>query len=94
MDIKMQIFLLYIFAISIISVIVTITDKVCAIKHCWRVKESTLFILSILGGSATMYITMLIIRHKTRKIKFMLGIPLIIAVQCIVLFFVWRNIYV
>jgi uncharacterized membrane protein YsdA (DUF1294 family) len=38
-------------------------------------------LISALGGSVTMLVTMLVIRHKTRHIKFMLGIPLIIIAQ-------------
>ncbi len=69
--------------ISIISIIVTIVDKYRAIKKRSRerVPESALLTLSALGGSLSMLITMLIIRHKTRKTKFMLGIPIIIIAQ-------------
>ncbi|MFQ7777879.1 MAG: DUF1294 domain-containing protein [Ruminococcus sp.] len=74
--------------------IVTISDKVKAIKRKWRIPESTLLLLSALGGSVSMYITMLIIRHKTKHPKFMIGIPVIFALQCILVFLIWRYIYV
>lgn len=94
----MEIFIIYICIISLISIIVTVCDKYFAIHRKWRVRESTLLILSALGGSVamyiTMYITMQLIRHKTRHIKFMLGIPIIFIIQLIILFFVWRMIYV
>lgn len=67
--------------ISLVSVVVTVADKLKAVRHNWRIKESTLLILSALGGSVAMLITMLLIRHKTRKLKFMLGIPIIIILQ-------------
>ncbi|MGN1112103.1 MAG: DUF1294 domain-containing protein [Acutalibacteraceae bacterium] len=70
--------------ISLVSVIVTIVDKLKAVHNGWRIKESTLLILSALGGSVAMYITMHIIRHKTRKPKFMLGIPAIFVLQAAV----------
>lgn len=74
--------LIYIAAISLISVIVCIYDKIAA-KHATkhRTRERTLLLLSALGGSIAMLITMLVIRHKTKHKKFMLGIPLIIIVQ-------------
>lgn len=90
----MEIFIIYICIISLISIIVTVCDKYFAIHHKWRVRESTLLILSALGGSVAMCITMQLIRHKTRHIKFMLGIPIIFIIQLIILFFVWRMIYV
>ncbi len=73
---------LYLAAISLIAVIVTCYDKLAAKrrpKH--RTPEKTLFLLSALGGSAAMFITMQIIHHKTKHRSFMIGIPLIIVAQ-------------
>ncbi|MEE0869494.1 MAG: DUF1294 domain-containing protein [Ruminococcus sp.] len=94
MNIFLFILAIYLILINLIAVIVTIYDKLCAVKRRWRVKESTLLLLSALGGSICMYITMLLIRHKTRHIKFMLGIPLILIVQLIIAFLIWRYFYV
>lgn len=89
----MQFLLIYLAAISVISVIITVADKIKAVKHRYRISERTLLVLSALGGSAAMYITMLLIRHKTRHLKFMLGIPAIILVQLLAAFLVWRIFY-
>ena len=94
MNIFLFILAIYLVLINLIAVIVTIYDKLCAVKRRWRVKESTLLILSALGGSISMYITMLLIRHKTRHIKFMLGIPLILIFQLLIAFLIWRYFYV
>ena len=94
MNIFLFILAIYLILINLIAVIVTIYDKLCAVKRRWRVKESTLLLLSALGGSISMYITMLLIRHKTRHIKFMLGIPLIIIFQLLIAFLIWRYLYV
>ena len=94
MNIFLFILAIYLILINLIAVIVTIYDKLCAVKRHWRVKESTLLLLSALGGSISMYITMLLIRHKTRHIKFMLGIPFILICQIIIAFLIWRYLYV
>lgn len=94
MNIFLFILAIYLILINLIAVIVTIYDKLCAVKRRWRVKESTLLLLSALGGSISMYITMLLIRHKTRHIKFMLGIPLILIFQLLIAFLIWRYLYV
>lgn len=73
--------ILYFIIINLISVIITIYDKYQAVHNKWRVKEFTLLLFSALGGSVFMYLTMLIIRHKTKKPKFMIGIPIIIVLQ-------------
>lgn len=46
-----------------------------------RVPESSLLLLSALGGSLAMLLTMLLVHHKTKKAKFMVGIPLILVLQ-------------
>ncbi len=86
----MNILFIYLLLISIFAIIITIYDKLCAIGKHWRVKENTLLLISAIGGSIAMYITMQIIRHKTRHIKFMLGIPIIIIIQLLIAFLVWR----
>ena len=76
----LSIFLAYIALISIISVIVCIYDKKVSKKNRveLRTPEKTLLLLSVLGGSVAMFITMLLVRHKTKHAKFMVGIPFII----------------
>ncbi len=78
----LNIFIAYLIAISVISIVVCIYDKFAskhATKH--RTRERTLLLLSALGGSVAMFITMQIIRHKTKHAKFMVGIPVIIIAQ-------------
>ena len=76
----------YFAAISLISFAVCVYDKWSA-KHATqhRVREATIFKLCALGGSLAMYITMKLIRHKTLHKRFMIGIPLIIAAQIILI---------
>ena len=76
-----KVFYVYLVLISIITVILTVYDKIAAKKHAFRISEATLIFCGIFGGSVAELITMLIIRHKTRHIKFMLGLPVIILVQ-------------
>lgn len=78
----LKILLGYLAVISVVSVIVCIYDKFAS-KHMTkhRTREATLLGLSALGGSVAMFATMLIIRHKTKHVKFMLGIPVIMVIQ-------------
>ncbi len=71
-----EILFAYIAVISAISAIITVYDKISAKAGGRRIPEKTLIILGFLGGAASMLITMLIIRHKTRHLKFMVGLPL------------------
>ena len=80
----------YITIVSIIAVIVTAKDKIRAMNGGRRTPEVTLLLLSALGGSAMMLVMMLLIRHKTKHKKFMIGIPSIIVLQAIAIYFLAR----
>ena len=71
--------------ISIIAIVMTTLDKKYAEKGGWRISERSLFLVAILGGALAMYITMKIIRHKTQHKRFMIGLPIIIAVHILLI---------
>lgn len=71
--------------ISILAVGITASDKRAARCRRRRVPENTLLLVALLGGSAAMLLTMLLIRHKTKKAKFMVGIPCILFAQAVLL---------
>lgn len=73
--------LIYFAIISLVTAVVTAADKYKAKKGSFRISEATLFILAILGGALSEYLTMRLIRHKTLHKRFMLGLPLIIILQ-------------
>lgn len=83
MPIQWTILLVYIAVISLISIVVCIYDKKISKRNNvkLRIPEKTLFLWSALGGSVAMYITMHLIRHKTKHVSFMVGIPIIILLQ-------------
>ncbi len=56
-------------------------DKRCAVRRRRRVPERTLFLTALLGGSLGCYAGMYVFRHKTRRLKFRIGIPAIILLQ-------------
>ena len=86
-------FLIYLLVINFYAVVITVSDKKLAKAGARRVPEKKLFITAALGGSLGMYITMRKIRHKTLHKRFMIGIPLIMAAQCVVIIFVLMKLY-
>ena len=73
----------YLLFINVLALILCVYDKYAAKKRFWRISENTLITVSILGGSVTMLLCMCLIRHKTKHKKFMVGLPIIIALQVI-----------
>jgi uncharacterized membrane protein YsdA (DUF1294 family) len=77
---------IYFIAISILALILTFRDKNAARYGKWRVKERTLIWFATLGGAAALLISMLAIRHKTKRVKFMVGLPMLILLQAMLVF--------
>ena len=79
----MKLLLYYLLIINAAGFLLMLVDKWKAKKNRWRVRESTLLLVAALGGSVGSLAGMYLFRHKTQHLKFTLGIPLILAGQCI-----------
>ena len=91
-NIPLVIFICYIAIMSLVSAVVCIYDKRISKRNRveLRTSEKTLLILSALGGSVAMLLTMLLVMHKTKHIKFMMGIPAIITIQAAIVFLLFH----
>lgn len=77
----MQFFIPYLLIINAAGFLVMLADKQYARKNLWRIPEATLLAVAVVGGSIGMLIGMYTVRHKTRHLKFTLGVPAILAAQ-------------
>lgn len=66
-------------------------DKKLAITNRRRLSENFIFMNSFLGGSLGVLSGMYLFKHKTKKYKFSVGIPVLIFLQTL-LFFYLKNI--
>ena len=73
----------YLLLINATAFFLMLADKFKARKNLWRIPEAVLMGSALLGGSIGALAGMYTCRHKTRHLKFTLGIPLILAVQII-----------
>lgn len=81
--------LFYLVTINALGFLIMLADKEKAKKRLWRIPEATLLTVAALGGSIGCLAGMKVFHHKTRKPKFYIGIPVILALQLIlgVIFF-------
>ncbi len=77
----MKYFLLYLLLINAVAFLLMLVDKIKAKKNRWRIPERTLIGSAVLGGSIGTLLGMRCFRHKTRHLKFTLGIPAILIAQ-------------
>lgn len=73
--------LLYLTIINAAGFLLMLIDKQKARRGAWRIPEATLIWVAILGGSVGSLLGMYLFRHKTRHLKFTVGIPLILFLQ-------------
>lgn len=78
-----KLLLLYLLIINASGFLLMLVDKRRAVKKQWRIPERTLMLCAAFGGSVGCLLGMYTVRHKTRHLKFTLGIPLILAAQAI-----------
>ena len=74
-------FLLWLCCMSLVAFLTMGSDKLLAKRGARRVPEARLFLLALLGGGIGGLLGMYAFRHKTRHLHFVLGFPLIAAVQ-------------
>lgn len=77
----MDVILPYLIAINTVTFVAFCVDKRRAIRHEWRISEVTLLGLSLAGGALGGIAAMKVAHHKTRKPRFALGLPAMLAVQ-------------
>ena len=71
----------YVLILNFVTMLVYGIDKFKAKKGKWRIPESTLLLLAVLGGSIGAWLGMRVWRHKTQHKKFNYGIPVIFILQ-------------
>ena len=88
----MKYFLLYLLLINAAAFVLMLADKRKALKNRWRIPERTLFLSALFGGSIGALLGMYTFRHKTRHLKFTLGIPAILIAQISLAIWIFQKI--
>ena len=82
-------YLLYIYlaAANIVSFVMFGIDKSRAKRRAWRISEAALLISAAVGGSVGAIAGMIVFRHKTKHLKFLIGLPLILIIHLALWYF-------
>lgn len=81
--------LLYLLAINLFGFFIMWLDKRKAKKGAWRIPEKTLFIVTALGGGIGTIAGMYTFRHKTQKLNFVIGFPVMTILEIIAFIWFW-----
>ena len=77
----MQVLYIYLAIINAISFILMLADKYKAKKNLWRIPEATLMGFAAAGGSIGALAGMYLVRHKTKHLKFNVGVPILLFIH-------------
>lgn len=81
----------YLILINALGLFIMLVDKQKAKAGAWRIPEATLLTAAVIGGSIGILTGMYVFRHKTRKWKFFIGVPLIFAAQLAAIYFLTHT---
>ena len=79
--------IIYLVIINIIGFYIMWSDKRRAKWGKWRVPENTLFLITALGGGIGTIAGMYTFRHKTKKLKFTIGLPAILILEILLVIY-------
>ena len=85
---------IYFFIINLFAIFLMKYDKVKAINNQYRVSEKTLFLIALILGGIGIYIGMYLFRHKTKHVKFTVGIPLIIILNILTIYYLISHVFI
>ncbi len=80
--------IIYLVVINLIGFYMMWSDKRRAKWGKWRIPEQTLFIVTALGGGIGTISGMYVFRHKTKKLKFTVGLPAILILEIILVIYI------
>lgn len=75
--------LIWLIAANVIAFALYGADKFRAIHRKWRIPEATLLLIALLGGGVGAFFGMQVFRHKTKKKKFLICVPICILLNII-----------
>lgn len=80
----MQVLYIYLVIINAAAFLLMLVDKYKARKNLWRIPEATLMGFAAAGGSIGALAGMYLVRHKTKHLKFTVGIPIFLFVHIVI----------
>ena len=80
----LQYILIYLAVLNVTGFIMMGIDKWKSKRHEFRIPEAALFLVAAFGGSIGSLLGMLIFRHKTKHMSFIIGMPAILVVQILI----------
>lgn len=80
----------YLCTVNALAILFCMYDKLAASRGYRRVPERTLFGWALLGGGLGLYGCMLLVRHKTKHMWFVMGVPALVVLQLMLVYSIYH----
>ena len=87
MSTEIKTFLIAYLIVNIVVFAIYGADKLKAVRNAWRIPERNLIGAAVLGAPGAL-IAMFVFRHKIRKPKFYIGVPLILTFEAVIAYLI------
>ena len=78
----------YLLIMNAIGLLIMLIDKDNSIRNWKRISEFTLLTIAAIGGSIGIFIGMCLFRHKIKKLRFLISVPMCILLHCSIFYLV------
>lgn len=82
---------IYILLVNIVAFLIMGIDKHRAQRNKWRISESSIFAVGIIGGGLGILLGMRFFHHKTKHLKFTLGIPVEVILNIVMFGYILQK---
>ena len=89
----MKLLTIYLSLMNAAGLMFMLVDKQKAIHNRWRIPEATLMTVAAIGGSLGCLLGMKLFRHKTKHLKFTIGVPLLLVLHVIILLYFFPTLF-
>ena len=86
----MKLLFSYLVIVNALGFLLMLVDKRKAKTNRSRIPERTLLSVCAIGGSVGGLLGMYLLRHKTRHVRFAIGIPLMFVAHLAILYCYWK----
>lgn len=83
--------IIYLVIINLIAFFAMWLDKRKAKRGAWRIPENSLMVLAVIGGSIGAIAGMYTFRHKTKKLRFTIGFPVILISEIVLAIWIYKD---
>ena len=87
----MKTLIIYLMIVNIVAFAAMGTDKYRAQRNKWRISETSIFVLGLIGGGTGILFGMRFFHHKTKHLKFTLGIPAVVMINAVMLGYILQK---